>query len=250
MALKYLSPTSINTYLRCPRKFYLRYVKGLRSKPSIHLVLGKAVHEALAKYADHNKTIGSNQNDIVTALLYFYEQAWDKQAGCIEQLDIPQTEVKGFFRDGELMLTKWVEQKRHLAIMNDSKAKAELKIFSKQHRVMGIIDAIHGPESQATVVDYKTGAKDEITQDIKVQMAVYALLHKEKFGCVPDMVAVDFLKTGAFKSFKVNNNFLALAESLCVEIHQKIKSTDEQDYPCTCGGYCQWDFLDPKNGTD
>jgi len=47
---KFLSPTSINTYLRCPRKYYLKYIKGLKEKPSIHLIRGKAVHDAIAKF--------------------------------------------------------------------------------------------------------------------------------------------------------------------------------------------------------
>jgi CRISPR/Cas system-associated exonuclease Cas4 (RecB family) len=50
MPKKYQSPTSINTYLRCPRKYYLRYIKGLKSKPSIHLIRGKAVHETIAQF--------------------------------------------------------------------------------------------------------------------------------------------------------------------------------------------------------
>ena len=27
---RWLSPTAINTYLRCPRKFFLRYIKKLK----------------------------------------------------------------------------------------------------------------------------------------------------------------------------------------------------------------------------
>ena len=52
MSKRFHSPTSINTYLRCPRKYYLRYIKGLKSKPSIHLVRGKAVHDAIAQFTE------------------------------------------------------------------------------------------------------------------------------------------------------------------------------------------------------
>ena len=33
IANRILSPTDINTYLSCPRKFYLRYIKKLPTKP-------------------------------------------------------------------------------------------------------------------------------------------------------------------------------------------------------------------------
>ena len=47
---RWLSATAINTYLRCPHKFYLRYIKKLKTKPSIYLFRGMAVHEALAEF--------------------------------------------------------------------------------------------------------------------------------------------------------------------------------------------------------
>ena len=50
MERKILSPTSINTYLRCPRKYYLKYIKGLKEKPSIYLIRGKAVHDTIVKF--------------------------------------------------------------------------------------------------------------------------------------------------------------------------------------------------------
>ena len=40
MARKYHSPSSINTYLRCPRKYFYRYIRKLKDKPSIHLIRG------------------------------------------------------------------------------------------------------------------------------------------------------------------------------------------------------------------
>lgn len=42
-----LSPTAINTYLSCPRKYYLRYIKKRRTKPSIHLIRGSLVHKTI-----------------------------------------------------------------------------------------------------------------------------------------------------------------------------------------------------------
>ena len=50
MARRTLSPTSINTYLRCPRKFYLKYIEGRKEMPSIHLFRGKAVHKTFLEY--------------------------------------------------------------------------------------------------------------------------------------------------------------------------------------------------------
>ena len=242
MALKYLSPTSINTYLRCPRKFFLRYVRGMKEKPSIYLVRGKAVHEALAGL-NSLEVKGLEANTLKARLLALYDQAWDKQQYEIERLQMSDSTIRGFHREGAVMLANWFDRNQD-ALMNRSQGpKSEVKIFSQKHRVMGIIDAIHGQGDEAVVVDYKTSRKDEITKDIKVQMAIYALLHQEKFGHTPREVAIDFLATGSLKRFKVTDKLLRFAEGLCRDFHKRIASKDEADYPCTCGGRCQWDFL-------
>ena len=52
-----LSPTAINTYLSCPRKFYLRYIKKLRTRPSIHLIRGQIVHQTLHQFHKNHPQI-------------------------------------------------------------------------------------------------------------------------------------------------------------------------------------------------
>ena len=47
--IDHLSPSQIRMYLRCPRQWEYRYVKGLKIPPSGAMVLGSAYHEGLAK---------------------------------------------------------------------------------------------------------------------------------------------------------------------------------------------------------
>ena len=44
---EYVSPTRLNTWLSCPRKFAIKYVDGIKEPPSPGLFLGKRVHERL-----------------------------------------------------------------------------------------------------------------------------------------------------------------------------------------------------------
>ena len=50
---RWLSPTSINSYLRCPRSYYYARIKKLKQKPSIYLIRGIAVHNAIGKFYKH-----------------------------------------------------------------------------------------------------------------------------------------------------------------------------------------------------
>ena len=42
-----LSPSKINTYLKCPREFYYKYIAKLPEKKTIHLFRGTLVHQVL-----------------------------------------------------------------------------------------------------------------------------------------------------------------------------------------------------------
>jgi ATP-dependent exoDNAse (exonuclease V) beta subunit len=174
------------------------------------------------------------------ALLALFDERWQQQKPDIDRLQLPQRDIDAFYNESRQMLITWL--KRHLA-GEFTRPQVEVRLTSPRHRLMGIIDAIFHANGTVTIVDYKTGAKAAITQDIKVQMAIYALLYTENFGVVPHYVAVDFLKAGLTKRFRVTEPLVKAAAKLCARIHDVTQSTDETHYPCRCGGWCDKDFI-------
>ena len=244
MPKKFQSPTSINTYLRCPRKYYLRYIKGLKSKPSIHLIRGKAVHETIAEFIQKIFDRFPDQQTMNNSILDLFEKNWHKQKNEIQKLDLDAKIIDEFYSESQAMLTGWLKRyvrKKHI------RPRTEIKLFSKTHGVMGIVDAIFVNNGNTLLVDYKTGKKNEITSDIKVQLAIYALLYKEKFGRMPDIVAIDFLKHQEERKFRASEKLIQYAAQICSDIHKKTISIHEKDYPCQCGGWCDKEFI-MKNG--
>ena len=241
--MKILSPTSINTYLRCPRKYYLKYIKGSKEKPSIHLIRGKAVHDAIANFHQAGANRVNTFEEMKVELLSLFNHAWVEQDKEIQKLKLPERALNEYYYESAEMLIGWL--KRHLKAVQKGQKKpdTEVKLFSQIHRVMGIIDAVHKQDGKVSLTDYKTSKKDELTQDIKVQMAIYALLYQENFGVLPESVTIDFLKFGNAVPFKVTDEFTHYAIKICKEVHEKTTSTKEGDYPCKCGGWCERDFL-------
>ncbi len=241
MSQNILSPTSINTYLRCPRKYYLKYIKGLKEKPSIHLIRGKAVHQSISRF-HQTDTNHSNPEEVKSQLLSLFDHAWVGQDEEMRKLRLTQRELNEYYRESAEMLMGWL--KRHITTRSgQTKPKTEVKLFSQNYRVMGIIDAIHMENGKAVLTDYKTSKKDELTQDIKIQMAIYALLYKESFEVLPESIVIDFLKHEKAIPFKVTEEFTNYAIKICKEVHEKTSSVKEEDYPCKCGGWCEKDFL-------
>lgn len=44
--LPYISKSRVKTWVTCPRKFYFRYILGIRAEDNIHLTKGRRIHEA------------------------------------------------------------------------------------------------------------------------------------------------------------------------------------------------------------
>ena len=243
MSQNLLSPTSINTYLRCPRKYYLKYIKGLKERPSIHLIRGKAVHDSIARFHQMDIRKFNTLEEMKTELLSLFNQAWVEQGEEFRRLKLPEGMLNEYYSESAEMLISWL--KRHVKAVRDGQAKpdTEVKLFSQTHRVMGIIDAVFRQNGAVSLTDYKTGKKEELTQDIKTQMAIYALLYQENFGILPESISIDFLKFGNAVPFRVTDEFANYAARICKEVHEKTSSLNEEDYPCRCGGWCEKDFL-------
>jgi len=163
-------------------------------------------------------------------------------------LGLSKQEVKDFYDESIKMLTRWLIKYTKAVAKGVKKPETEVKIFSGKYGVMGIIDAIYTVNGKVYIIDYKTGKKDTITQDIKVQMSIYALLYQDKFGERPYMVSIDFLKPQTIRRFKVTDNVINYAINMCQTIHAKTLSDNESDYPCMCGGWCQHDILWKNEG--
>jgi putative RecB family exonuclease len=248
MARRFHSPTSINTYLRCPRKYWLKYIKGLQERPSIHLIRGKAVHEAIARFHQLDLRQTADPERMRAELLSIFDRAWYRQNAAIEGLGLSKAMLHEFYHESTEMLLGWLRRKGFASSDGVSKPQTEVKLFSGTYGAMGIIDTIQKHNGRIHLVDYKTSKTDQITRDIRVQLALYALLYRENFGMNPDTVAVDFLKHQQEKRFGVTERVLQFAIQICNDMHRKTSSTNEKDYPCKCGGFCEQDFIQENGG--
>ena len=244
---RWLSPTAINTYLRCPRKFYLRYIKKLKSKPSIHLYRGMAVHEALAEF--QSAPIAPNEGQIEKAmrLKELFQRAWQRLEPEMDEAGIDKYEQKKFHQESTFMLDGWLRNQESSGPFQP-RPKAEVKAFSKKHMLMGFMDAVFEGPRGVVIVDYKTSKSDRLTPEIERQLYLYALLYQDRFGKKPFQVMAEFLKTGAKRGFVPTQGMIDHTARLVTDIHQKTASMDESEYPCECGGWCERDFIHQDGG--
>jgi CRISPR/Cas system-associated exonuclease Cas4 (RecB family) len=242
-----LSPTAINTYLSCPRKFYLRYIKRTPSKPSIHLIRGSIVHKTLHEF-NMRCIRGPPVTDakaINESLIKTFNRLWLESKKSLDALGLSQDLLNDYREDSEAMLINfgnWFSRQDVPPVMES----AELKIFSDNLRLMGIIDAAKVNDNGVFLIDYKTSKDYSITDDITRQAILYCLLYQDQNDEIPIAVYIHFLKDpGDPVALLIDDAQLEYGKILIDFIHEKTQARDETDYPCTCGGYCKRDFIDP-----
>ena len=89
-----LSPSSINTWFKCPRGFYYQYIKKSKTKPSIHLVKGIIVHEVLEYF------YRKYQEDLHTHLFQLLKEKWTKYETNLKQLEMSDEEFEKHVFEG------------------------------------------------------------------------------------------------------------------------------------------------------
>lgn len=235
-----LSPTAINTYLSCPRKFYLRYIKKLRTKLSIYLVRGNVIHRVLERFS--REGIQTSLDQVPVQLLRLFDWEWKNAESRLKGLKLTPSELATFWEESRLMLINfyfWLKRSNCWPPF-----RSEMRMVSKKLGLMGIVDAIHRIDGKAVVVDYKTSRRMDLTPDIQRQAALYAALYQDFFGEPPEAVWIHFL---AFdqdpRIIEVDRELISYGRMVTESIHKKTLSQEEADYPCTCGGRCEQEFI-------
>ena len=187
MVDKYISPSAISAYMSCPRRFYYYYNEYPRIEyETDYLLVGGIVHKIIARYYE----IVPNYATPTEVKMYVTK--------AYKELMTPKYEP---FRERiESLLLNFIDfEKKRLTMNMPAKPIAVEKEFVKEP-VHGIVDALFRRlDGRYVVVDWKTGRKGRLTDDIIIQMQVYLYLT----GAEEALVV--FLSTGGFSRVTRDN---------------------------------------------
>ena len=259
MAARIQSPSSINTYKQCPRKYYYHYVLKVPTKiVSIHLERGKIVHSVLEDFfkVDISKiTQVHYEFELKIILQNLFKQKWQDSKEKLEKTELTKDQLAFYYEESVLMIDNWF--KNFLKVLKpriDSyglkdafemvKPLTEVYFISNEHQVRGFIDAVHEIDGKISLIDYKTSAREKVTEEYKLQLAIYALLYEEKYGKKPHLVGIDFLRHKPHY-LEVDDELVELAKKECKAIQEVTLSESIEDYPMCTSVLCKYcDFYD------
>ena len=240
---RWLSPTTINAYLRCPRNFYYSKIAKLKQKPNIYLIRGIAVHRAIEKFYKFkiNQCANMDYSDLRKIVIDLLKDEWLNQKKSLLELKLKKDDIGFYFQESRKMILNFLHDFLKGSGFEKPAPITEKMLFSKKYMLLGKIDAIYTSRDPPFLVDFKTCKSKEIIDDYKRQLACYALLYKEHFQKKPTL-GIHFLKfKNGLRKFQITNQHLGKTKALVMNIHHKTQSENISDYPCTCG-WCDKNF--------
>ena len=230
---------------------------------SIHLIRGKIVHSVLEDFFKINVNNISENNFVFELNVLINElfiKHWERNK---ESLEKTEANVEFYFNETRTMIGNWInefisklfeamERKNFREAFEWLRPRTEVHYVSKEHNVQGYVDAVH-ENGEVRLVDYKTSSRDGMSNEYRLQLAIYALLYRDKHGVLPSKVGVNLLKFGE-KFIDVDDELVGEAIRECKLIRENTKSTSIEEYPRKESGLCKWssgqcDFYDTCFGS-
>ena len=184
----YISPSRLNSWLRCPLAFKLRYIDGVRSPPSKNMFLGKAVHAGLECYYRHRQVgVDLPASDVIQRMDADWGELADADA--IQFSDIAE-ESRLQTKSASLVTAylaqlpanepapKAVETALEAPLVDPSTGE-DLGIG-----LLGVVDLIVDDVGGPLVCDFKTSARSGSPVEVmhEVQLTAYSYLFRQLSG--------------------------------------------------------------------
>jgi DNA helicase-2/ATP-dependent DNA helicase PcrA len=185
-----LSFTQIDDYLTCPRKYHLRHVAHVPTAPHHALVLGNALHQAVA-VANAARLRG--QPVEVGKALDTLEAHWNSEGFLSAEHEAAR------YAAGQAALRTYVERLEHDDRARIIAVEQPFSVRLGRDRVRGRYDAVRSEQGRTVITDYNSGdTRDPVKARERarnaLQLQIYALAWETEHGSRPDAVELHFLE--------------------------------------------------------
>jgi|WetSurMetagenome_2_1015567.scaffolds.fasta_scaffold125385_2 CRISPR-associated protein Cas4 len=231
---KLVNITDITAYLYCPRKIYLRIVKGMSYPPNEKMIIGRLRHEVFDIFNKNEEILvsGIKSNLPENEIGKLYETLLDN---IIKETLVLNNYLIRKFAINEEDFSKSVKQSAHpeislrtLAVKNTlnlgflgqdlwknlkPKYHTELKLESSELGLKGRIDRV---KIEDEILPYEVKTRDKVYDSDKIQLAGYALLLESRFNKPVNRGIIEFLgkQENIILDEKLKSQVLDIAEKI------------------------------------
>lgn len=197
---KVINVTDITEYLYCPRKVYLRLIKGIRSPPTRPMILGMLRHNVFDIFSKNESALVSSIKERISEsqIKYLYDnllreivdEIYQHNYSLASKFDILHKDFIKSVSESmtpEISLRVGVIKKtidsgflgKELWRNLKPKYLTEYKLESPEIGLRGRIDRIRFAED---ILPFEIKTRENVYESDKIQLAAYALLLEQEFG--------------------------------------------------------------------
>ncbi|MEO8498820.1 MAG: PD-(D/E)XK nuclease family protein, partial [Planctomycetota bacterium] len=179
----YISPSRLNTWLKCPVAFRLRYIEGMRTPTTPSLFLGKVVHAGLECFYRHRQVgMHLEPGDVIQRL----DACWEALLAEDNMRFVSTSDEDKLKQQAAVLICAYLAQLGDEPVPMAVETTLQEQLtdpFTGEDLgipLLGIIDLIVPGDDGAVVVDFKTAAKSgPPTEKVhEVQLSAYSYLYR------------------------------------------------------------------------
>ena len=203
MEKKHLSATQLNMFLRCPRQYEFRYIKGFKIPPSGAMVQSRIWHETLE--TNYKQKIQSDKDLPLSDMQEFFASRFDETFNNEEiEINKPQGKIKDEGTSIVAIHHKIIAPKVHPLLVEE-----EFRISLGEdfpYELLGYWDII---EREGFIVDNKaygrTPNQDDVDKDL--QLTIYSLGYRAAKKQIEKGIRLDaIIKTKQPKAMQIHTS--------------------------------------------
>ena len=193
MNIEKISFSKINTYLKCPLRYYFRYIENLIIPPQGFVILGKATHKGL-EY-NYKEKAKHKKEPHIKKVLEYYDWGWEEAKKENEEWGIEWEEPEWKIKDDGVKLVSGYYENVSPAVIPKSENDVEkefLITFTDFPCITGFIDLI---THQDEILDHKVAKRKPTTDEISfdIQGLIYQVAFYYEYKKLPAGFFYDLL---------------------------------------------------------
>ena len=239
-----LSPSSVSTWLQCPRRFFHQKIQRIKEPPTEAQVLGNFVHEALEyfyAYSPDKRDAGALKDCMREVWL----NKWEKQYDALDSHDGSKSD----FKWQSHWLCDAIFQMEDPPEVDIGGRELQVKGKIGNAPMFGYVDRWTQEEDGVVISDYKTGRmpKPEYEDDSKRQVAIYSMLAEDILEQPVLRADLLYLKSQKTVSYEVDeelqNEVIETVEGVWEGV---LEGCETGEFETITGPLCNWCSFKPQ----